>query len=176
MAGACFPAGTPVHTPTGLLPIEKISIGDTVMAYDEILKTPTLAAVTNVFQKSWHRLVRVIAGRDTLMATPNHPFYLPGLARYVPADSLRQGMQLLALTGALLTVQCVAALDTTVSVYNFEVAEHHNYYVGTEGVLVHNDCVFTRAGLIRSNPVNPQVLDNWAEEAIIEYYGVNNLT
>ncbi|MEZ4986316.1 MAG: polymorphic toxin-type HINT domain-containing protein [Saprospiraceae bacterium] len=56
------------------------------------------------------------------MATPNHPSYLPRLGRYIPADSLRQGMQLLALTGALLTVQSVAALDTTVHVYNFEVA------------------------------------------------------
>lgn len=44
-------------------------------------------------------------------------------------------------------MQSVAAVDTTVSVYNFEVAEHHNYYVGEEGVLVHNDCVFVKLGL-----------------------------
>lgn len=145
--GACFTAGTPVHTPAGLVPIEKISIGDTVLAYNESSKTPTLAPVTNVFHKTWRGLLRIIAGRDTLLATPNHPFYLPGSGRYLPADSLRRGMQLLALTGALLTVQSVAAVDTTVSVYNFEVAEHHNYYVGEEGVLVHNDCVFVKLGL-----------------------------
>ncbi|MBE2206755.1 MAG: hypothetical protein IAE84_04165 [Saprospiraceae bacterium] len=145
--GACFTAGTPVHTPAGLVPIEKISIGDTVLAYNESSKTPTLASVTNVFHKTWRGLLRIIAGRDTLLATPNHPFYLPGSGRYLPADSLRRGMQLLALSGTLLTVQSVAALDTTVSVYNFEVAEHHNYYVGEEGVLVHNDCVFVKLGL-----------------------------
>jgi len=167
--GACFPAGTPVHTPAGLVPIEKISIGDTVLAYNESSKTPTLASVTNVFHKTWRGLLRIIAGRDTLLATPNHPFYLPGSGRYMPADSLRQGMQLLALTGALLTVQSVAAVDTTVSVYNFEVAEHHNYYVGEEGVLVHNDCVLVKAGLLRQNPN----AENWAVEAISEFYGFN---
>lgn len=157
--GACFTAGTPVHTPGGLVPIEKISIGDTVLAYNESSKTPTLAPVTNVFHKTWRGLLRIIAGRDTLLATPNHPFYLPGSGRYLPADSLRRGMQLLALTGALLTVQSVAAVDTTVSVYNFGVAEHHNYYVGEEGVLVHNDCVLVSAGLRNAEGVTDDVFD-----------------
>ncbi|WP_367393172.1 polymorphic toxin-type HINT domain-containing protein [Lewinella sp. LCG006] len=63
------------------------------------------------------------------------------------ADSLRQNMKLLALTGALLTVHAVEAFDTTLQVYNFEVEEYHNYFVGEEGVLVHNDCAFVKMGL-----------------------------
>ena len=38
------------------------------------------------------------------------------------------------------TVQNVEAFDSTATVYNFEVEKTHTYYVGTEGVLVHNDC------------------------------------
>lgn len=34
----------------------------------------------------------------------------------------------------------VQPLDTIATVYNFEVEKTHNYYVGTEGVLVHNNC------------------------------------
>ena len=31
-------------------------------------------------------------------------------------------------------------LETPVKTYNFEVADYHTYYVGTNNVLVHNDC------------------------------------
>ena len=96
-------------------------------------------------------MVRIVAGGDTITATNNHPFYLPQLGKYLRADSLRQNMKLLALTGALLTVHAVEAFDTTLQVYNFEVEEYHNYFVGEEGVLVYNDCVLVKAGLV-SNP------------------------
>ncbi|WP_367389329.1 polymorphic toxin-type HINT domain-containing protein [Lewinella sp. LCG006] len=107
--------------------------------------------MTNTFAKSWQKMVRIVAGGDTITATNNHPFYLPQLGKYLRADSLRQNMKLLALTGALLTVHAVEAFDTTLQVYNFEVAEYHNYFVGEEGVLVHNDCALVKAGLV-SNP------------------------
>jgi Bacterial EndoU nuclease len=40
----------------------------------------------------------------------------------------------------LANVESASAFDTTASVYNFEVEKTHTYYVGTEGVLVHNQC------------------------------------
>ena len=124
--------------------------GDFVVAFDETKQDTVISRVTNVVQKTWYELRRIIAGQDTILATENHPFFLPCLNRYLPADSLRQGMQLLSLVGTLLTVQQVTAIDTTVQVYNFEVEEHHNYFVGEAGILVHNeneDCFLAKAGL-----------------------------
>ena len=43
-------------------------------------------------------------------------------------------------TGLLASVSDLKAIDTVATVYNFEVANTHTYYVGTEGVLVHNQC------------------------------------
>jgi len=37
-----------------------------------------------------------------------------------------------------LAIDTVYAFDSLATVYNFEVAERHNYFVGREGVLVHN--------------------------------------
>ena len=131
-------------------PIENLKIGDFVVAFDETKQDTVLSRVTNVVQKTWYELRRIIAGQDTILATENHPFFLPCLNRYLPADSLRQGMQLLSLVGTLLTVQQVTAIDTTVQVYNFEVEEQHNYFVGEAGILVHNeneDCFLAKAGL-----------------------------
>lgn len=31
-------------------------------------------------------------------------------------------------------------LEAPITVYNFEVEDYHTYYVGTDGVLVHNSC------------------------------------
>jgi hypothetical protein len=44
-------------------------------------------------------------------------------------------------SGSLANVESAYAFDTTATVYNFEVEETHTYYVGTEGVLVHNQCI-----------------------------------
>ncbi len=165
---ACFPAGTPVHTPKGTVPIERLQPDDEIMAYDTQKKDTVVSQVRQVARKTWYNLMRIVTPGDTLWATGNHPFYIPALQQYLPADSLRRGMQLLALTGALLTVQSVAAVDTTVSVYNFEVADHHNYYVGEEGVLVHNTngtCPLWVA-ILRKNKPDGGVID--ATEGILD--------
>jgi hypothetical protein len=41
---------------------------------------------------------------------------------------------------AVARVDSIAYLDTLVQVYNLEVAGFHTYFVGRQGVLVHNDC------------------------------------
>lgn len=156
--GACFPANTPIQIPNATKAIQDIAVGDIVVAYDEIQQDTVLARVKNTFTKQWHKMVQLVVGQDTLLATTNHPFYIPSLTRYLQADSIRKGMQLLALTGTLLTVQSVAAVDTAMTVYNFEVEEQHNYFVGQEGVLVHNDCIFTKAGL-KSSPDDAETFD-----------------
>jgi hypothetical protein len=43
-------------------------------------------------------------------------------------------------SGLLASVSDLHAIDTFATVYNFEVEKTHTYYVGTEGVLVHNQC------------------------------------
>ena len=40
----------------------------------------------------------------------------------------------------LATVDSTYTQDTTCTVYNFEVANTHNYFVGKDAVLVHNTC------------------------------------
>lgn len=148
--GACFMAGTLVHTKDGLVPIEDIEVQDQVWSYHAERNQPMLSKVLHHFKKTWHRFCQIITPGDTLLATNKHPFYIPALQRYIPADSLRKGMQVLSLAGTLLTVQAATNIDTVATVYNFEVADQHNYYVGKDGVLVHNadwSCHFSEVGL-----------------------------
>jgi hypothetical protein len=85
-------------------------------------------------------LVLVYATTGQLIAapTPEHPFFVNNT--YKPAKDLVVGDTLLTYTGKTLVVGRISTKDTTLSVYNFEVQDTHNYLVGEDGVLVHNSC------------------------------------
>ena len=80
-----------------------------------------------------------LSNGDTLTTTPSHPFYHQGA--YVEAQHLAVGDTLTAFNSTRpvwITYHESKQLRDTV--YNFTVADNHNYYVGSDGVLVHNDC------------------------------------
>ncbi len=147
LKGACFIAGTKVHTTHGTKPIEQIAANDEVQSFDEITQTNTVQRVVRTFKKTTHKLMRIITGKDTIFATPEHPFYVKddvvdGMKQgsWLSAGKLKTGFKVLLTSGLLATVSNVQAIDTTAIVYNFEVAKTHTYYVGERGVLVHNSC------------------------------------
>ncbi|MDZ7900421.1 MAG: polymorphic toxin-type HINT domain-containing protein [Arcicella sp.] len=80
----------------------------------------------------------------TLIAQPTleHPVWTENHHDYVAAQDLKVGDTFLDGKGAILRLDSlVVKPDTTLTVYNFEVENLHNYYVGTQQVLVHNTCV-----------------------------------
>ncbi|MEM9819458.1 MAG: polymorphic toxin-type HINT domain-containing protein [Bacteroidota bacterium] len=165
-SGACFPADTKVFLADGCSKaIEEVQAGDFVTAWDGAQQDTVHAKVVRTMKKTWNRLVKIATKKQSIFATGNHPFYVPELGKYVSADSLRSGMNLLLFTGALLAVNQVEAVDTSVEVYNFEVAHYHNYFVGEHPVLVHNDCnidaslitdeIFDAVFPLANNPEDP---------------------
>lgn len=133
----CFPAGTLVwkgHCQTG---IEHIQRGDTVTAYNEETQAYELKVVTNVFVREATELINLYAnGKLLCQPTPSHPFYVRG--KYIPAEELNLGDTLLTKSGELLILDSLVRIDTTLTVYNFEVEGLHNYLVGESGIVVHN--------------------------------------
>ena len=78
VACSCFAPGTKVWTLTGRQPIEKIKIGDCVLAQDvesgELAYKPVLA-MTIRRPGPW---MKVGLGAESITATPSHPFWVPG--------------------------------------------------------------------------------------------------
>lgn len=145
--GACFTSGTLILTTEGLKPIEKIEANDHVKSFDEVTQTNTWQRVVRTFKKTTQKLVQIVVGKDTIFATPEHPFYVKeaiadgsNLGNWVNAGNLKSGLKILMASGLLASVSDLHAIDTFANVYNFEVEKTHTYYVGTEGVLVHNNC------------------------------------
>ena len=87
--------------------------------------------------------------QETIDSTPEHPFYVEGLG-WVEASALHPGMTIWFANGTKGTVEDISneGLEEPVTVYNFEVAEFHTYFVGECGVLLHNTCD-------HDNPIGP---------------------
>ena len=139
---ACFIAGTAVFTENGYKPIEQIRAGNQVWAYDTKTKQQVKKLVTSVSKKSGKRLVLINTDTDLIQATPDHPFYIN--ERWIKAGDLTTGDSLTLFKGQKKIVKQVSLKDTNVIVYNFEVEDHHNYFINQSKILVHNGgCAIT---------------------------------
>ncbi len=130
---------TLVHTENGLKPISEIKIGDKVLSYDERTENTSYQPVMDIIQgeKQYQIVKLTLNSGESIETTPEHSFYIKGKG-WNPASSLKVG-QILQLHNG--TTVVVKEIDTSVQlgkVYNLTVANTHNYYVGQDGVLVHN--------------------------------------
>ncbi len=105
-AHSCFAAGTPVWTIEGPRPIERIAVGDLVLAQDPATGELAYKAVLRTTVAPPADLVTVIAGEDRLVCTSGHCFWVPGHG-WVHASKLDAPMPLHKVAGAA-TVSQVA--------------------------------------------------------------------
>ncbi len=134
----CFVKNTLVKTKIGLKAIQDITTQDSVLSFEEANKKTTYNKVKVLFKKSVNKLQRIIAGMDTIVCTGDHKFYSEG--KWIKAAALVTGSVLQLSSSVSLPVTTNKAFDSTATVYNFEVENNHNYFVGKQSILVHNDC------------------------------------
>ena len=143
-SGGCFTAGTKVKTPYGEKNIEDIEVGDEVCAYNPDTEEKDVKKVLQIFVHESDKIAHVTIDGETIDATTNHPFYVVGYS-FIQAGELKAGDIILQLDGTTREVEAVSIeyLEQPVKVYNFGVDDWHTYYVGKQGVLVHNQCQAT---------------------------------
>ncbi|HEY6094215.1 MAG TPA: polymorphic toxin-type HINT domain-containing protein [Gallionellaceae bacterium] len=151
----CFVAGTLVHAKEGLKPIEEIRVGDWVLSYPEHQSRPkrlreeheyTYRRVTQTFVNEDKPLSKLIVAnlvtgnKETFLVTANHPIYCEDRGGWVPLSEIDAGDAVENYGFGNLLVYRVYHEQERARVYNFEVEEFHTYYVGENGVWVHNAC------------------------------------
>jgi hypothetical protein len=136
----CFAAGTKVSTPNGDANIEDIKTGDSVYAYDFEGHKVVEEKVENIHQNFTYHWVEIEVDGETVLATKSHPFWVESEQRWFKAVDLKAGMELRLRSGetAAITSVKVDDLGQPETTYNFEVSHQHDYFVGQNGVLVHN--------------------------------------
>jgi len=166
--GGCFPAGTPVTTPTGLTAIDRLEIGDTVVTTTAGATGGTDARVVGTSQTSYEGdMISVVVDGRSVESTGNHPFFVvdgdnlharPPAADVPPADQalttggrwvearhLQPGDRIASLGewraaggDAAGRVTDITSRPARTTVYNVTVATLHTYTISSQGLLVHN--------------------------------------
>jgi RHS repeat-associated protein len=140
----CFRAGTPVRTRRGLVPIEKIRIGDEVLTRNETTEKLEYKKVVRLTEPHKDKLLQLqIAGEPLpLSPTEDHQLFVKspsGTGAWIAASRLNVGDAILTRKGTWTKVTAISRLEREETVYNFEVEGNHDYFVGAVGILVHND-------------------------------------
>ncbi|MEL6133620.1 MAG: polymorphic toxin-type HINT domain-containing protein, partial [Bacteroidota bacterium] len=175
---ACFPAGTPISTKHGFIPIEDVKVGDWVYSYNEETGETGLRKVVKTSHKEVNALIEISLGKEKIKTTPTHPFFVNG--KWVEAGDLKPGDKLTRQTRPQIAhVQTatpnVSSKHTTTPydlpspgesstivkdiklllnqkrrVFNFEVDGWQTYFVSLLGILVHNACYHWDKALINA--------------------------
>jgi RHS repeat-associated protein len=141
--GNSFTAETLVHTQHGLVPISEVQIGDEVWSYNEETGEQEFNEVVHLIQgeQEYDLVILTLDNGESIEATKEHPFFVVDKG-WVDAKALVDG-EVLVLKKGHAEITSIVREQRTVVVYNLTLDDAHTYYVGNEGVLVHN---------VRGNP------------------------
>jgi len=119
--------------------VENVQMCNGVLARNDKTDEVEEKEVTNTFVEQTCEIVKITVDGEIIETTAGHPFYAEHRG-YVAAAQLRAGDILVDVNGEKKVVEKIQheLLEKPINVYNLEVADDHNYYVGKTGVLVHN--------------------------------------
>ena len=138
----CFVAGTKVLSENGLINIEDIKAGMKVYSYNEETNQVELNEVKNTFINYVdYDMCKVYIENEVIESTNKHPYYVKGKG-WTEARYLQTGDILITSENKEVEIKNIEIVKHTGNelkeVYNMEVNNNHNYYVGDSKVLVHN--------------------------------------
>lgn len=174
-----FIGDTVVSTPTGLLPINQLDFGSTIMGYDTTTGTVGQYAVLALWAHRDPYAAELVIDGELIMTTPDHPFFLAD-GRMTLAALLQPGDEVASVDGEAGTVESVEISESDEIFYNITVASAHTYFVGEGGWLVHNACKYTElaanldrmtpdefenviSGLKSRSPIRHKLIRDWLE-------------
>ena len=132
----CFSGGTLVHTPSGTIAIENVTVGQRILAFNskcEIVETTVL----EVHVHDNHELLKLKYWGGEVITTPNHWFYIDDLQAFEYAGKLNIDQPLRDMRGGIRPVEYVARVGYG-KVFNLRVDKYHTFLVGEKGIFVHN--------------------------------------
>lgn len=161
---SCFVAGTMILTSFGLVAIENIKVGDKVISSDPISHKTNEKTVLETYVNKAKNLIHLQINGEEIVTTESHPFYVQGFG-FIQACKLHVGDKLVSVSGETLNVEksLVEECEEPVNVYNFQVEHYHTYFVGQNGVLVHNKCRTIRND-DGSYDVEAEYKEGWTDE------------
>ncbi len=139
----CFAAGTPVRTDHGNVPIEQFHVDDRVLSRNRETGALEYERVSALIPGHPGKLVDIRVEGETNPLRPSivHPFWVkrgdaPGA--WINAGHMQVGDLVQTIEGQWKRVVAITPEKDSQTVYNFTVDLNHDYFVGYQGLLVHN--------------------------------------
>ena len=141
---------TLVTTKDGPKRIDEITEGEYVLSEDVKTGEITYKKVDYVYIKNTRKLVQLVVNGEEIKTTSSHLFFTDS-GWWKSAKNIKVGDRILTAEGELkeVTATGIVELEEAVRIYNLNVADFHTYFVGTNGLLVHNDCTAEMMGAAR---------------------------
>jgi tetratricopeptide (TPR) repeat protein len=134
-SSSCFGAGTLVSTVEGPRAIESIQVGQRVLSQNTTTGRLTFEPVVATHRNQPAPTLRIDIGGETVVSTGIHRFWKADKG-WTMARELKTGDRLRVVGGTAL-VRAIEPAGTQ-PVYNLDVAENRDFFVGTKGFLVHD--------------------------------------
>jgi len=135
---SCFGGGTMVRTLTGLEPIESLKVGDQVLTQSSKTGALSYKPILVVHHNPPSKTYNISLGKETIVSSYFHRFWKAG-AGWVMARDLKEGDRIRTLNG---TVKVTAIEEgKVVPVFNLDVADDADFFVGNLGALAHDNTV-----------------------------------
>ena len=141
----CLAGGTPILTQRGPIAIERIRIGDLVLAKHFETGEVRFQPVLRTTVREPEPLVRVTLAENAegksqvIRASGGHPFWVSGTG-WVRARELNAGARLHGLE-RFTQVKEVEVEEKATKTYNLVVSDFHSYFVGPEAILSHDNSI-----------------------------------
>jgi hypothetical protein len=162
----CLPAGTVIHTRHGSVAVEKIRVGDEVLSRNQESGALEYKKVRKLAAPHLDKLLQLRITGETrgVMATPDHPFFVQRTGRskgdWLAMSQLKIGDAILTRRGTWSKITFIATVPKRQIVYNFEVEDNHNYFIGATGLLAHNSiCLFHGTDVASAKDIVEKGLD-----------------
>lgn len=137
----CFLAGTLVLAMNVSAAIETISVGDSVKTWDISQQNIQQSSIQETYVRSVDEIIYLDIANgtttETIGVTGEHPFWVIDEG-WLEAKKLRKGDRLKTENGSSAQVARTRKVTGSFKVYNLNVANLDNYYVGQTKLLVHN--------------------------------------
>lgn len=131
----CLPegsaAGTLVKIPDGYVKIEDLNVGDTVVCYDSH-KNYTSSIITDISKKLIPCYISITIADENIYLSPDQSLYDENNDTWIIASSLQTNN---SLSSQLIKI---TSIKKPIEVYLLSIAHHHNFFISTKELCVHN--------------------------------------
>jgi hypothetical protein len=118
-------------------PISDLQVGDYVLAYDPVTGETGPHRVDAVMVNEDPETETLVLDVGTIETTPNHPFFTADRG-WVKAGDLQIGEHIRTLDGTDAVVESFTVKIGPAMMWDITVNTAHSFFVGSGGVLVHN--------------------------------------